>query len=307
MNYSNLHYERLIEKECRLLGKSGGPLFRVLNSPWKASSITESRVTDTNFTEDQRDMPPGLEGIAVHRYPDRLLVFATNRCFQRCTYCCRPTIDATDLNNEKIDRIIAYLGRHCEIQEVILSGGDPLTSSDDVLEHVLSRVSNESDIRSFRIHTRGPVYEPQRVTHRFIRIITKYEVRIALHVVHPYELSPETVDVILQFKQAGISMFNQFPILRGINDHRDVVEMLLRNLAGLGVVTTSIYAPEPVGKSFQYRVSLERVFRITDSLKDDLPSWLASFNVCLDTPIGKVRRIHIKHYDATSNLSLIHI
>ena len=179
-----------------------------------------------------------------------------------------------------------------------------MTSSDDVLEHVLSRVSNESDIRSFRIHTRGPVYEPQRVTHRFIRIITKYEVRIALHVVHPYELSPETVDVILQFKQAGISLFNQFPILRGINDHRDVVEMLLRNLAGLGVVTTSIYAPEPVGKSFQYRVSLERVFRITDSLKDDLPSWLASFNVCLDTPIGKVRRIHIKHYDATSNTYL---
>jgi len=308
MNYSDPHYERLIEEEVCILGKAGGPLFRVLHSPLRTSLSNEDLVTREDFTEDWRDMPLGLEGIAVHRYPDRLLVFATHLCFQRCAYCCRPSIrpatDSTDISDEKIDRIVSYVQSHREIQELILSGGDPLTCSDDILEHALERFSNESDIRFFRLHTRGPVYQPRRVTARLNRILARYDVRVVLHIVHPYEISPETEDVILQFKRAGLSVFNQFPVLRGINDHHDVLELLLRTLAGMGVYTSSMYVPEPVGKAFGYRVSLERVYRMTDSLKDALPSWMSSFDVCLDTPIGKVRRNHIKNYDEGGNTYL---
>jgi len=82
------------------------------------------------------------------------------------------------------------------------------------------------------------------------------------------------------------------------------MERLIRILAVMGVVTASIYVPEPVGESFGYRIGLERVYRMTDELKDALPSWMSLFDVCLDTPIGKVRRNHIISHDSSRNTYL---
>jgi lysine 2,3-aminomutase len=186
--------------------------------------------------------------------------------------------------------VTAYLRSNPEIREVIFSGGDPLACAADALDRAVTAFRSVPDVRWIRFHTKAPVFSPSILSEAHADLLVRHDVRLVLHVVHPYELTRELEDRLRSLRKRGVLLYNQFPILRGINDHAAVVLELLRRLADVGVHTMAIYVPEPVRDGAVYRVRLDRVFAITDEVFRTGEGWVSGFRVCLDTPIGKVRR-----------------
>lgn len=289
-------FKKKVEEEIFFLKNTNGPLCRIAYPCFeKLSQADNNEVKD--FIDDLSNMPSSLKNIAVHKYENRLLFLTTPNCFGHCQYCFRQDLlrekDQTTLD-EKILKIKEYLHEHQDIQELILSGGDPLTLSALDLEKILS--STRRFKIAIRIHTKAISYDPDSITFEKLKIFQKYKVRLVFHIAHPYEICSTVIDKIQEIQRLKISCYNQFPLLRNINDHSKVLFKLMHLLDHLQIRNLSIFFPEPVLYSAAFRINLKRIFSIMDSFYWNSPSWINSTRFVLDSPIGKVRREHLKKY-----------
>ncbi len=150
---------------------------------------------DDPLGEDHDTAVPGL----VHRYPDRVLFLVTGTCSTYCRYCTRSRLVGNPggeyaFSTRQWEQAIAYLEAHTEVRDVLLSGGDPLTLSDDKLDWLLTRLRAIKHIEFLRIGTKMPVVLPQRITKSFARILRKHRLWLSLHFTHPAELTREVED-----------------------------------------------------------------------------------------------------------------
>jgi lysine 2,3-aminomutase len=295
-------YRKKVIEEIAALGNSEGPLSRcVIPTREKLELRAPGEVAD--FVEDRVNMPASAHHTIVQKYRDRLLFLPAETCAAHCQYCFRTNVLTEQRCTEqlpleaKIDQLIDYLGKHPEVEEVILSGGDPLTISADKLNEILGRIKAESKIKNIRAHTRALVYAPQLFTQEKCRALADSNVRLVHHIVHPYEICGEVRSKIRQLQNHGIRSYNQFPLLRRINDHSQVLKKLLKELDELSVRNISIFIPDPIDYSATFRIPLKRIFGIMDDLNWNTPSWLNSTRLVLDTVHGKVRRENLKHFD----------
>lgn len=165
----------------------------------------------------------------IRKYEERVLLLVTESCFSNCQYCFRQDILSEgksvkkSLDAEDVGKIVAFLKRNPEISEAILSGGDPMTLDVRNLEMIFKRLSEETPVKSFRLHTRSVAYDPKSLTAEKIDLLAKYDVRLVFHIVHPYEICDTVEKKIREIRAKGIRMYNQFPLLRGINDHHQVL------------------------------------------------------------------------------------
>ncbi len=180
----------------------------------------------------------------THRYPDRVLVYATFFCSLFCRFCFRrfKTGEANPGPGKgDMDRITEYLREHPEVEEGSLTGSDPLTLLDWQIEEWLQRLRTIPTIRRIRFHTRTPVNLPSRITDSLIAIFQKYmdsthPIFIVTHFNHPREIAPENVAAIAKLVDAGIVVRNQGPLLKGVNDDPNVLEELFKKLVDIRVV-----------------------------------------------------------------------
>jgi KamA family protein len=292
-------YRRLVEEEVQVLQGTFGPLYKVAYPTHERIKVrAPGEVKD--FVRDRNNMPPGLEGIAIRKYRDRVLFLATEECAGHCMYCFRQDVLVDQHEHPslafdiRLCYLIEYLQSLPEAQEVIFSGGDPLQMPADLLETALHRIRSETSVTDIRVHTRSIVYTPKVFTENICRLLGDYDVRLVLHVVHPYELDEEICHAIRRIRSYGVRCYSQFPILRGINDHVVVLEKLLRQLDTL--------EERQLNYSASFRIPLARLFSILDELNWHTPSWINAVRLVLDTPIGKVRREDIVHWDRECNL-----
>jgi lysine 2,3-aminomutase len=182
--------------------------------------------------EDNDSPVPGI----VHRYPDRALFLVANSCASNCRYCTRSRMVENPDNNSiffqaQWEQAIAYIEAHTEIRDVLLSGGDPLTLSDEKLDWLLSRLHRIPHVEFLRVGTKAPVVMPQRITASLTRVLKRYHpLWMSIHCTHPDELSPETVEAFGRLADAGIPLGSQTVLLAGIND---TVETMTRLMHGL--------------------------------------------------------------------------
>jgi lysine 2,3-aminomutase len=203
--------------------------------------------------------------------------------------------------DDKLAVLVTHLKAHPATSEVILSGGDPLMLPLTSLEKIYAALSEIKTVRDIRIHTRAPVFAPSLLDDaRKIALFASAKTRFVFHIVHPYEVCDEVAVGITRLKEAGIALYNHFPLLRQVNDHADVLVALIRRLENLGVHTFSVYVPEPVPYSAVYRLPFRRAARLMDEVKARVPGW-ADFRFCLDTPIGKVGCEHLIAADESSH------
>jgi len=305
------HYRKLIDSELAQLGETGGPLYRVAY-PQPERFNTFAAGETKNFVMDTEHMPTGLENALIHRYPEKALFLATSTCLGHCQYCFRPDIaggngdtepvrNSPNLSSPVFEKVCDYLREHPRIQEVIISGGDPLVCSLDQLEQAIKTLLSVPSVKFCRLHTRAPAYMPEILTDRLISILEKYDIRMITHLIHPYELNEETMAPLKRMRRRGIKVYNQFPLIRGINDHPAVIMELGYQCAEAGVEMLSLFIADPIKYSAVYRLHLQRIFDIADELFFNTESWLSNVRVCLDTPIGKVKREHITSYDQARN------
>lgn len=301
------HYQKLVQEEVERLGHTGGPLYKVVYPTDDRLNLrVDHEVPD--FVHDRTNMPTELDSILIHKYGQRALFLVTDRCAGHCMYCFRQDVlsemhqDELPELESRLNKVIAYLKQHPEIEEIILSGGDPLNVPFRFLVQLFTRLKTETSVTDIRVHTRNVVFAPKVLSEQVCELLGKHRARIFLHVVHPYEMVDEVVEVIKRLQAHGVRCYSQFPILRGINDHPEVLKELLRKLDDLDARPINLFIPDPIFYSASFRVPLERLLGLMDDLYWTTSSWTNGVRIVLDTPVGKVRREDIRAWDKATGM-----
>ncbi len=235
--------------------------------------------------EEDRDSPvPNI----VHRYPDRCLFLISAECAGYCRFCTRKRKvgDPRKINRSYIREGIKYIADHREIRDVILSGGDPLILTDDVLESTLQALRQIPHLEIIRIGSRMPCFLPQRITPELVNMLKKYHpLFINVHFNHPDELSPLAVQALGRLADAGIPLGNQTVLLKGVNDHPEVMKKLMHKLLMARVRPYYIYQADMVFGTDHFRTTVEKGLEIMKSLRG-FTSGLAVPYYVIDAPGG---------------------
>lgn len=217
---------------------------------------------------EDRHMPvPGL----VHQYPDRVLLLVVEYCAMYCRFCTRSRVVGTTAGYSRqanIDRAIDYIRGHSEIRDVLISGGDPLSLSDDRLDAVLARVRAVPHVEFVRIGTRTPVTLPCRVTPSLCAVLRKHApVWMSLHFNHAREITPEVERACAMLADSGVPLGSQTVLLKGINDDADTMKALVHALLRNRVRPYYLYQCDMVRGTSHFRTPPSDGVRIIEKLR----------------------------------------
>jgi lysine 2,3-aminomutase len=235
---------------------------------------------------EERDMPvPGI----THRYPDRVLFYTTHNCPVYCRHCTRkrkvsdPTTAAA---KRQIEESLAYIERHAEIRDVVISGGDPLSLSDERLDYILGRLRAIPHLEIFRLGTRNLVTLPQRVTDDFVYMLRRHHpVYVNTHFNHPKECTAEAFEAARRLADAGCVIGNQMVLLKGVNDDPPVVKELNHKLLLMRIRPYYIYQCDLSRGISHFRTPVEAGIKIIEHLRGHT-SGLAVPHFVVDAPNG---------------------
>ena len=235
---------------------------------------------------EERDMPvPGI----THRYPDRVLFYTTHNCPVYCRHCTRkrkvsdPTSAAA---KRQIEESLAYIAAHPEIRDVVISGGDPLSLSDERLDYILGRLRAIPHIEIFRLGTRNLVTLPQRVTDDFVHMLRRHHpVFVNTHFNHPKECTAEAFEAARRLADAGCVIGNQMVLLKGVNDDPEIVKELNHKLLLMRIRPYYIYQCDLARGISHFRTPVETGIRIIEHLRGHT-SGLAVPHFVVDAPQG---------------------
>jgi lysine 2,3-aminomutase len=244
----------------------------------------EPNLLDDPLGEEDLEVVPFL----VHRYPDRVLLLATDRCASYCRFCTRkrmvgqgPTPDMSHLY-----RALDYIRSKSTIHEVIVSGGDTLLLSDERLDALLGLIREIPHIQRIRLATRMLTFAPTRITPDLVKRIAAHgPVFILSHFNHANELSTECQQSIARLVDHGIPILNQTVLLRGVNDSTETLSDLFRRLTNMRVHPYYLHQCDLVAGSSHFRVPLDKALELVDQLRGPL-SGLCMPTFVVDIPGG---------------------
>lgn len=223
--------------------------------------------------EEQFQVIPGL----IHKYSNRVLVIAHQACAIHCRYCFRRHFPYSEarLSEDALQEIEQYISEHPDIDEVIFSGGDPLSLSDAALKTLLERFDRFDQIETLRLHTRTPVALPQRITETLIQTLQQLNSQIVMvtHINHARELHPELIRVLNSLRQAGVHLLNQTVLLSRINDSSDIQIALSRQLFKAGVLPYYLHCLDPVSGTAHFAISEKRAQSIWQTMQENLSGY----------------------------------
>ena len=236
----------------------------------------------------------------IHRYPDRLLFLVTDTCSVYCRYCTRKHFTGQDeafVRSSDYDKALSYIKSRTGLREVILSGGDPLTLGDVVLDRVLSDLRSIEHVEIIRIGTRMPVVCPMRITPSLARVIQKHKpVYVMTHFNHPRELTSEAAHALELLADHGTPLFNQLVLLNGVNNHPAIIQALSRRLLFLRTKPYYMFQCDPSEGTDHLRTSVEDSIEIQRDLWGRL-SGLAMPNLSLDIPDGGGKAAYVPNFE----------
>ncbi|MES9992863.1 MAG: EF-P beta-lysylation protein EpmB [Candidatus Thiodiazotropha sp.] len=217
---------------------------------------------------------PGL----LQKYHGRILIIATGACAVHCRYCFRrhyPYTGAT-AGDSQWGEILNYLRANPEIEEVILSGGDPLMMSDRKLGSWLQQLESVAQLKRLRIHTRLPVVLPQRITPELLATLKQcsLDTVMVIHANHPNELSAEVAEAMGEVRAAGITLLNQSVLLRGVNDSCDTLVELSTRLFEIGVLPYYLHLLDRVEGAAHFSLHETVCKQLQQQLLTELPGYL---------------------------------
>ena len=225
----------------------------------------------------------------VHRYPDRVLFLVTRQCAMYCRHCVRKRhVGEEDflISQDKKEKAIQYIAGMPQIRDVLISGGDPLTMSDEALEDIIARLRAIEHVEIIRIGTRIPAVLPMRVTPALLRMLKKYHpIWMNLHFNHPLELTGQSCKACADIADAGIPLGNQTVLLKGVNDNIGVMKELLLKLVQARVRPYYIYQCDLFEGSEHFRTKVETGIEMIRSLTGSI-SGFAIPKFVIDAPDG---------------------
>ena len=276
------YYLGLIDKK----NPFSDPIFRQ-TFPSTEELIMNRSVSDDPQDEKGHSPLPRL----VHRYKDRALIYTTGSCAAFCRFCFRKRCwkkgsSKGEISDEELSAIAAYLRKHKEVEEVLLSGGDPLMLSDKRLKLILDVIERISSIQTIRLASRVPVTFPERVTESLIKILSEFKnLWFVTHFNHPAELTPEAMAVCQGITSSGIPMLNQTVLLKGVNDSPEILRTLFRALAEHRIKPYYLFHVDPVQGVAHFSTGIGKGLEILRYFRKNL-SGLATPQFAIDLPDG---------------------
>lgn len=253
--------------------------------PTTAEFLRGAGEADDPLGEDAHSPVPGL----VHRYPDRVLLLVLDSCSTYCRYCTRSRMvghKELSCSDARLEQAIDYIRQTPAIRDVLISGGDPLTPSDDRLESVLARVRAIPHVECLRIGTKAPAVLPQRITPALCRMLRKYHpLWMSLHFTHPDECTPEVHLACTRLADAGIPLGSQTVLLKGINDDVETMKQLIHKLIRMRVRPYYLYQCDPISGSAHFRTPIAKGVEIIEGLRGHTSGYALPTYV-IDAPAG---------------------
>ncbi|MCW7497256.1 KamA family radical SAM protein [Leptospira levettii] len=272
-----------IEQTIRLL-VSTTPYYLSLSDPTDPNCPIRRMIVPTAeeavFSLEESSDPLDEERLSpvrglTHMYPNRVLLFSNHSCSVYCRHCMRGRkVSSSGERMEKADLETAfdYIRNHPEVEDVVVSGGDPLNLADARLEWILQELNQIPHVRICRLGTRNPVTLPFRITDELCKIIERYNddnLSIFCHTQfnHPKECTKEAKDAILRLLKVGVSVGNQAVLLKGINDDEEIMLTLHKRLLEMRVRAYYLYDPELIPGSRGFRTPLARGIEIVEYMR----------------------------------------
>ena len=289
----------LSEDEINAIDKSKFP-FAI--SPYYATLISKTdplcpiRITMVPTTAEliknkgEFDDPLGEIGDSptpniVHRYPDRALFLTTQTCSAYCRFCTRARSVGQKTKNDW-ENAIQYIKNHTELRDIILSGGDPLTMSDEKIEWLLKQLQQIKHVEIVRIGTKTPAVLPMRITKDLVKMLKKYHpLWMSLHFTHPKELTPETTKACNMLADAGIPLGSQTVLLANVNDNAQTMKALMTGLLKIRVRPYYLYQCDQISGSEHLRTPVEKGVEIIKALRGHTSGYAIPHFV-IDAPGG---------------------
>lgn len=235
--------------------------------------------------EDTDSPVPGL----THRYPDRVLLLVTDQCSMYCRHCTRRRMAGqTDqaLPLEHFKQALDYIRATPQVRDVLISGGDPFTFSDDRLDYMLTALRAIPHVEIIRIGTRTPVVLPMRITDDLVQVLRKHHpLWVNTHFNHPKEITPESQAALARLAEGGIPLGNQSVLLRGINDCPNIMKKLVQELVKNRVRPYYLYQCDLSNGIEHFRTSVSKGVEIIENLRGHTSGFAVPIYV-IDAPGG---------------------
>jgi lysine 2,3-aminomutase len=220
------------------------------------------------LAEEKHMVAPGL----THRYPDRALWYLSHNCPVYCRFCTRKRKVGNPKNTPSRDEwqeSLDYIQDHKELKEVILSGGDPMSLSNDSLSFIISSLKNIPHINQIRIHSRFLVTLPQRFDDEFCNLMKEhFPIYMVSHFNHPNEITKEVSEAVRKLVTiAGIQILNQSVLLKGVNDSPQILESLFYKLIQVGIKPYYLHQCDEIEGISGFKVDIVRGIEIMRELR----------------------------------------
>lgn len=230
-------------------------------------------VTDP-LGEEEANQLPGV----LHKYKSRFLLTLTGACAIHCRYCFRRHFPYQE-NLPKPEDWLAiqqYILDHPDINEIILSGGDPLSLSNRKLQLWIERLENIPQIKYLRIHSRVPIVIPNRIDDELISILKNSRLRIVLviHSNHSAELDTFTASKLNELIKINVVIFNQTVLLKGVNDSVQTLTDLSYKLFDLGVMPYYLHVLDKVKGVQHFDLDIDQTHKLYNGVLANLPGYL---------------------------------
>ncbi|MFO0947486.1 MAG: EF-P beta-lysylation protein EpmB [Planctomycetota bacterium] len=223
------------------------------------------------------DLPAKKQPGLLQKYQGRALLILTGACAVNCRFCFRRHFPYSERPRgiEEWEPVLTEIQADAGLEEIILSGGDPLAITDAWLARFAERLDQIPQLKRLRIHTRLPIVLPERVNDSLLRWLTMGRLQpiVVVHANHPRELHGETARALTRLNNSGVLVLNQAVLLAGINDDADVLTELCRRLVELRVMPYYLHQLDRVQGAAHFEVPEEKGRSLVAELRRRLPGY----------------------------------
>ncbi len=241
--------------------------------------LADEQTTASDFSfdplQEQSASPvPGL----LHKYHGRVLLLLTGACAIHCRYCFRQHFSYSEhaIGEQRWQQIKNYLQNDHSINEIIFSGGDPLSVTNEKLQKYLLDLEKITHIKRARFHTRFPVVLPERVDYSFLTILDKTPLQkiIVLHINHPNEINNDVLEMIKLLKEVNVTLLNQSVLLKNINNNAETLIALSEKLFAANVLPYYLHLTDKTQGTQHFEVSELEAKKLVKQMTQKLPGFL---------------------------------
>ena len=214
----------------------------------------------------------------LHKYHGRVLLITTAACAVHCRFCFRRNFSYSDNCSDEThwNKIVAYIESHPEVNEVILSGGDPLMLSDQKLADRVQSIASIPHLQRLRLHSRMPVLLPERITPPLLRLFAESRLKIVLvlHSNHPDEIVADLAESTRLLRMAGVTLLNQSVLLKGVNDESSTLVELSERLFAIDILPYYLHLLDRVQGAAHFEVPEDQARQLYHQLLSTLPGYM---------------------------------